>query len=172
MTHRFDDPATGSAGPDFLLEAAQRRKWWALLAFSTVFVAAVSLTLCLPDLYRAAATVIVERQQVSEAFVRPSVTAELETRIQTINQQVMSRARLTDVIARLGLYPELRGIVPVDALVERMRKEIQLILKSSPEPTGRTATIAFTLSYSGRDPRTVAETLWSSPPGKVFAFSI
>src|SRR5206468_2847581 len=102
----------------------------------------------LPNLYRATATVLIERQQqVSEAFVRPSVTAELETRIQTIHQQVMSRARLTDVITRFGLYPDLRSVVPIDALVERMRREIQLTLKGVDQSTGRTSTIAFTLSY-------------------------
>ena len=59
---------------------------------SLAAVAAAALSL--PDLYRASATVLVERQEVSEAFVRPSVTAELETRIQTIHQQVMSRAQV------------------------------------------------------------------------------
>ena len=49
---------------------------------------------------------LVERQQISEAFVRPSVTAELETRIQTIHKQIMSRARLTRVITRFDLYPD------------------------------------------------------------------
>ena len=61
------------------------------------------MTLSLPDLYRASATVFVQKQQVSEAFVTSSVTAELETRIETIHQQVMSRARLTDLICRLDL---------------------------------------------------------------------
>lgn len=140
-----------------VLDVWRRRKWMGILAFSAVCAGAIAAAVSLPNLYRATATVLVERQEVSETFVRPSVTAELETRIQTIHQQVMSRARLTDVITRLGLYPDLRSIVPIDALVERMRREIQLILKGVDQTTGRTATIAFTLSYSGRDPRTVAQ---------------
>jgi polysaccharide chain length determinant protein (PEP-CTERM system associated) len=144
-------------GPDVVLDVWRRRKWIGILAFSTACAGAITAAMSLPSLYRATAIVLVERQQVSEAFVRPSVTAELETRIQTIHQQVMSRARLTDVITRLGLYPDLRSIVPIDALVERMRREIQLVLKGVDQTTGRTATIAFSLSYSGRDPQTVAE---------------
>src|SRR3954468_10183800 len=105
-------------GFDFVLDIWQRRKWLPLLVFIGAFAGAASLALSLPDIYRATATVMVERQQVSEAFVRPSVTAELETRIQTIHKQVMSRARLSDVIKRLNLYPDLRGQVPVDAIVE------------------------------------------------------
>ena len=65
------------------------------MTFLAVFAGVVTLVLSLPNVYRATATAIVERQQVSEAFVRPSVTTELETRIQTIHKQVTSRARLT-----------------------------------------------------------------------------
>jgi polysaccharide chain length determinant protein (PEP-CTERM system associated) len=141
---------------EFASQAWQRRKWLAILAFCVIAAATFCVTLALPDLYRATASVLVERQQVSEAYVRTSVTAELETRIQTIHQQVMSRARLTDVINRLDLYRDLRDHMPIDAIVQRMRRDIQLELKGVDQTTGRTATIAFTLGYSGRDPETVA----------------
>ena len=86
-----------------------------------------------------------------------SVTAELETRIEAIRQQVMSRARLTDLICRLNLYPDLRPTWPADALAERMRREVRLDLAGIDQAVGRGPTIAFTLSYSGRNPQTVAE---------------
>src|SRR5689334_12782841 len=110
-------------GFDFVLDVWQRRKWIALVVFSAAFSGIASLALSLPDIYRATATVMVERQQVSEAFVRPTVTSELETRIQTIHKQVMSRARLSEVITRLDLYPEMKGKVPMDAVVERLRHD-------------------------------------------------
>ncbi len=93
--HEQTDP-----GFDFVLDVWQRRKWLAVIAFSAGFAAVASLAVSLPDIYRSTATVMVERQQVSETFVRPTVTSELETRIQTIHKQVMSRARLGDVITR------------------------------------------------------------------------
>ena len=142
---------------DLAREVWQRRKWLALVVFAAALAGGSTLTLSLPPLYRATASVIVERQQISEAFVRPSVTTELETRIQTIHKQVTSRARLTDVITRFNLYPELRGQAPMDAIVERMRRDIDFGLSGVEQMTGRTATIAFTLSYSGRDPFAVAE---------------
>jgi polysaccharide chain length determinant protein (PEP-CTERM system associated) len=139
------------------LEAWRRRKWLALVIFLAVCSATITVAMSLPNLYRAAATVIVERQEVSEAFVRPSVTAELETRLQTIREAVMSRTRLTELIQRLNLYPELRSKVPSEALVGRMRREIELDIKGvESQMSGRTSTIAFTISYGGRDPETVA----------------
>src|SRR5436309_10993920 len=87
--------------PDLVLGVWHRRKWLAIPIFVVVAAAAITVTFSLPNLYRASATVLVERQEVSEAFVRPSVTAELETRIQTIRQRAESRDRLQDVIIRL-----------------------------------------------------------------------
>jgi polysaccharide chain length determinant protein (PEP-CTERM system associated) len=142
---------------DVALEAWRRRKWPAIVVFVAVCSSAVTVARSLPNLYRATATVIVERQEVSEAFVRPSVTAEIETRLQTIREAVMSRGRLTDLIQRLNLYPESRRTVPIEALVARMRREIQLEIKGAEsQMSGRTSTIAFTISYGGRDPETVA----------------
>jgi succinoglycan biosynthesis transport protein ExoP len=143
--------------PDSVLEVWHRRKWVAVLVFIAVLAATITATASLPDLYRAAATVLVDRQEVSEAFVRPSVTAELETRIQTIHQRVTSRARLADLINRLGLYPELRGRVPVEVIVDRMRRDIQLQLKGVEQSTGRTTTISFSVGYSGRNAQSVAD---------------
>jgi succinoglycan biosynthesis transport protein ExoP len=143
--------------PDSVMEVWHRRKWVGVLVFTAVFAATITATASLPDLYRASATVLVDRQEVSEAFVRPSVTAELETRIQTIHQRVTSRARLTDLIGRLGLYPELRGVVPIEVIVERMRRDIQLQLKGVEQSTGRSTTISFSVGYTGRSPDSVAE---------------
>lgn len=143
---------------DIALDVWSRRKWLALLVFAAISGGAVSVARSLPNLYRAAVTVLVERQQVSEAFVRPSVTAELETRLQTIREDVMSRSRLSDLISRLGLYPELRQTVPLEALVARMRRDIELELKGVESMmSGRMSTISFTISYGGRDPETVAK---------------
>jgi polysaccharide chain length determinant protein (PEP-CTERM system associated) len=157
MAYRTSDRSEPSVSLDRVLEPLGRRKWLALLVFAAVFGAAASVALSLPDIYRATATVLVERQQVSEVFVTPSVSAELETRIQTIEQQVMSRTRLAELISRLNLYPEARRKAPIETLVGRMRRDIRLELKGVEQRmTGRNATIAFTISYSGRDPRTVA----------------
>ena len=45
----------------------------------------------------------------------------------------------------------------MDALAERLRREAQLSMQGVEQSTGRTETIAFTLSYSGKDPQTVAQ---------------
>jgi polysaccharide biosynthesis transport protein len=158
MTNRIDPRAAESFGLEFLLALWSRRKWVALLVFTAVLAAAVSITVSLPDLYRATATVLVETQHVSEDLVRSSVSAELETRLQTIREDVMSRARLGDLITRLGLYPELRAKgVAFDTIIERMRKDVDLDLNSASAAGTRAPTIAFAIKYTGRNPQTVAQ---------------
>jgi polysaccharide chain length determinant protein (PEP-CTERM system associated) len=152
--YQTDSPSVFTA--DAVLDVWRRRKWIGVVVFVVVFAAALAAVVSLPNLYRASATVLVERPRISEAFVRQSVTAELETRIQTIHREIMSRTRLSDVISRLNLYADLRGVVPMDALVERLRREAQLNLQGVEQSTGRSETIAFTLSFSGRDPELVA----------------
>src|SRR2546427_4029195 len=158
VNHRFSDHAGPSGGFEFVLKLWKRRKWVALLTFAAVSAGIISLAVSLPDLYRASATVLIERQQISEAFVRPSVTEELETRIRTIQQEVLSRTRLTAVITRFDLYRDFRKKgVPFEAIVERMRHDIQLDLQGvDQQMSGRNSTIAFAITYSGQDPQTVA----------------
>jgi polysaccharide chain length determinant protein (PEP-CTERM system associated) len=82
----------------------------------------------------------------------------------------MSRERLSDIITTLDLYPELHQGAAMEGLVQRLRHESQLGLKGVAEQgSGRTATIAFTITYTGRDPETVARvanTLASSYAGE------
>jgi polysaccharide chain length determinant protein (PEP-CTERM system associated) len=151
-----DEPQKG-VGVERLRKAWGRRKWLAVTVFVVPFVAAIGLIFSLPTLYRSTALVLVDPQQVPEAFVRPTVTSELETRLQTISQEILRRSRLEALITRFDLYPGRRKEGHNEDVVEQMRKDIKLELKTSaPKGQGRPATTAFALSYWGHDPQTVA----------------
>src|SRR6266545_2957560 len=152
-----EETKKGSGGLDLALAVWHRRKWLAILIFLVPFTAAVSLALFLPDLYQATATVLVERQLVPENFVQPTVTSALETRLHTISQEILSRSRLEALVNRFGLYPELRKKLSTDEVIESMRRDIKLELKSADvKGQERQATVAFAISYRGVDPNTVA----------------
>src|SRR5688572_24173611 len=101
----------GGAGA---LEMWRRRKWLAILAFIGVFVAMVSITMFLPNVYQSTARILVQRQQVPEAFVKSTVTSGIDIRLQTITQQVLSRSRLEGMINHFGLYPDLLQRRPLE----------------------------------------------------------
>jgi protein tyrosine kinase modulator len=133
-----------------------RRRWPVALAVFLVPLSAVAgLAVSLPRLYRASTVVLVDRQQVPEAFVRSTVTSGLEERLQTISQQVLSRTRLEELIRRFDLYPALRASGSMEAATERMRRDIQIEQRADPV-VNRGGIVAFTVSYTGWDPETVA----------------
>jgi polysaccharide chain length determinant protein (PEP-CTERM system associated) len=134
----------------------RRRKWLAILVFAVPFTAGASLVAFAPNVYESTATVLVDRQQVPEAFVRPTVTSELEIRLRSISQEVLSRSRLEAIISRFGLYPRLRTLQPTETIIELMRRDVRLDLKAS-DPRRRGSTFAFAISYRGPDADTVAQ---------------
>jgi polysaccharide chain length determinant protein (PEP-CTERM system associated) len=152
-----DEPAPQKGAAVERLRAAWgRRKWLAMLVFAVPCVAATTAIFSLPTFYRSTVLIMVERQQVPETFVPSTVTSEIETRLHTISQEILSRSRLEALIARFGLYPSERNQVSSEELVERMRNDIRLELRTT-NTTGRpTATTAFALSYRGPNPQTVA----------------
>jgi polysaccharide biosynthesis transport protein len=133
-----------------------RRKWLAVPAFVLPLAALVGLVTSLPNLYRATAIVLVERQTVPESYVRSTVTSELETRLFAVSQEIFSRARLEALIAEFGLYPGLRERGSTEAVVKRMRNDINLELKGGSSRRGSAGTLAFALGFQGTDPDTVA----------------
>ncbi len=147
---------SNTSGLDALLEVWSRRRWLAILMFMGPFAVSVSLAKTLPDLYRSTATLLVERPEVAETFVKSSVTSELETRLHTISQEILSRSQLQELIDHFGLYQEFRKRATPEEVVERLRRDIRMEFKGGDPQGGHVTTIAFTLSFRGRDPETVA----------------
>ena len=143
------------AGIDRVRSVWNRRKWLGVIVFALPLAAAVAVIMALPDLYQSTALVLVERQQVPEAFVRPTVTSDLEIRIHTISQEILSRSRLEALVTRMGLYPDLRDTPSKEEAVNRLRRDIRLELRSADANRGGTTT-SFALSYRGAEPQTVA----------------
>jgi polysaccharide chain length determinant protein (PEP-CTERM system associated) len=138
------------------LDLFRRRKLLTVTAFAAVVASATSFAVCLPDLYRATTVVLVERP-VPEAFVRPTVTGEIEGRLHVIKQEILSRARLTGLIEQFNLYPDLRERFPLDTALDQMRHDMQIELTGPEHVSGRKTTVAFKLTYTGANGETAAD---------------
>ena len=138
----------------------RRRKKIFAAIFLSVFLISVAVAFMLPPIYRSESMILVEDQQIPQDYVKSTLTSYVEERIQMITRQVMSRNRLLEIIDQFNLYPNIRGTYETESIIEKLRDDIQLETISSDivnKKTGRTntATIAFTLSYEGREPETV-----------------
>ncbi len=132
---------------DTLVQIARRRKW--LIVLPAILIAAVGSAIVrqLPNSYRSETLILVVPQRVPESYVRSTVTARIEDRLQSISQQIMSRTRLEQIVSDFNLYPKERAEQQLmEDIVERMRSEdIGIdIVKGD----------AFRVSYKADDPRT------------------
>ena len=141
------------SGVDVALGIIKRRKWIGVIAFAASLSLALPFPIYLPDVYRGEATVIIENQDASSAFIRGAVP-ELETRLVIMQQELLSRTRLTDLIMRLKLYPAFRAHTSMEALVQRMRRDVRVDLSRTDR--GRPTTIGLKISYIGLDPKSAA----------------
>ncbi|AGA91766.1 uncharacterized protein involved in exopolysaccharide biosynthesis [Thioflavicoccus mobilis 8321] len=137
------------------LAILRRRKWQLILPTMVLLPIAVVIALELPPVYRSAATILIERQEIPPELIRTTVTSFADQRIQIIKQRVMTLKNLGDLIDKYGLYPEIRRRRSLNAAVAEMREDVKLEMVSASviDPqSGRAknATIAFTLSFESR----------------------
>jgi uncharacterized protein involved in exopolysaccharide biosynthesis len=129
-------------------EQDMRRRLLYLLV-PTVVCAAITAAVTpfyLSTRYQSATAILVVPQRVPESYVRSSVTTRLDERLQSLNQQIMSRTRLERIIKDFNLYETERKTGLMEDIVEKMRSDIDLqVLKGD----------AFRISFLGDNPRTV-----------------
>lgn len=104
----------------------RRRLWVILIPTVVVPVVVYLISLKIPNRYTSQTLVLIESQKVPESYVRSVVSEELGFRLGTMQEQILSRTRLQPIIERFSLYKEDASKVPMEELVDRMRKSISV----------------------------------------------
>ncbi|HUQ92779.1 MAG TPA: Wzz/FepE/Etk N-terminal domain-containing protein [Bryobacteraceae bacterium] len=104
------------------LDMLRRQKAWILGPTFAAVVVAVVVAFLWPDTYVSSATVRVVPSQVPEIYVPSNVNMEMSARINSMAQTILSRGTLTNIINTHGLYPRERARLPMEDVVENMRK--------------------------------------------------
>lgn len=122
-----------------------RRKWLIAAPFGVLAAATAFITSRMPDQFRSDTLIMVVPQRVPETYVRSTVSGRIEDRLQTLQQQILSRTRLERIILDLDLYPERRRRQPLESVVQLVRAAVKVETVRGD---------AFTVSYVTDDPRT------------------
>src|SRR3954471_8388869 len=89
-----------------------RMIWLHKLSILVVWVAVTALTVAIvykiPATYTAEAQILVDPQKIPERFVASMVNTDVQDRLATISQQILSTARLQKVIDDFNLYSNER----------------------------------------------------------------
>lgn len=139
-----------------ILAIIKRRKLSLLVTFISVSSFFSVIALILPPVYKSYSTILIEDQEIPVQYVQSTVTSFVEKRLQEIKQRIMSTARLQEIIDQYNLYEDMIDYKTKEQIVEIMRRDISLDLISAEvidQRTGRNmnATVAFTLSYAGKN---------------------
>lgn len=146
------DKKTQSISPEQILEIVLKRRWLIIIPFILSISAGIYLALTLPKIYQSQTLILVEPQRVPSDFVRSVVTSDINERISTISQQIMSRTNLEKIIEEFNLFSDSEAKnMYLEDKIEDLRDRIDVKVTSD----SRKDTEAFAISFKGQDPEKV-----------------
>ena len=108
----------------------------------------------MPTVYSSEALILVDSQKIPDNFVSSTVSTNLQDRIASISQQILSSTRLKRIIEDFNLYQVERKTGYEEDVLEKMRKEISVKLEKG-YAVNRPG--AFRVTYQGPNPEVVAQ---------------
>jgi polysaccharide chain length determinant protein (PEP-CTERM system associated) len=150
MAEVFDEEKTEQLDIHRYLDVARRRHLHFLLPFFFGWLIVWGVSWILPARYKSGTLILVEQPTMPKNYVMPNVSDDLQGRLQSITQQILSRTRLLLIIDKLHLYAEKRHPITPDKKVDLMRKDIDIELVHDSQKDEITA---FRIYYSAHDPR-------------------
>lgn len=130
-----------------------RRRWWIVLPLFLSWLAVWGVSWSLPTTYQSEALISAEQQKVSDLYVMENVNVNLQNRLQSTTQQVLSHASLHAIIDRFKLYstpPRMSGFFKAKDPIDQMRDDIKIELVGAPGYRGEFFT--FKIHYSADTP--------------------
>jgi uncharacterized protein involved in exopolysaccharide biosynthesis len=136
-----------------------RRRWRWMLPVCCLGVAASALVYWTTvPWYRAEATVMLARQQVSEQIVAPTVHDDALTQVDAIVGEILASPKITALIDTHGLYADLRDKEILSDIIARVRSNIKIEPAKSitRDARGGTARV-YVISFEADQPQVAAD---------------
>jgi succinoglycan biosynthesis transport protein ExoP len=147
-----DTEEQSSEGLDLkqILSLVRRRHIHFLIPLFVGFLLVWGTSWFLPVRYKSSTLILVEQPTMPKNYVEPNVSDDLQERLQSITQQILSRTRLLIIIDKLHLYSGGKRLLTPDEKVGLMRRDtvIELVHDSNGDQI-----TAFKIYYSSQDPR-------------------
>jgi len=139
------------------LEILNRRRLLFLVPLFLGWLGVWTASWILPPKYKSGTLILVEQPAMPKDYVLPNVSDNVQERLQSITQQILSRSRLLHIVDDLNLLPKERTQSGPDEIVARMRKNIDIELVRGTD----NRISAFNIYYTATDPQ-VAQQVTSS----------
>jgi polysaccharide chain length determinant protein (PEP-CTERM system associated) len=131
--------------PEDLIRIAWRRRWLLAVPLGLSLVGGIVYAYSLPQRWMSSALIQVTPQQIPETYVRPTVTAKIDSRLEAMRQRILSRTKLEPIVVEFDLYAAQRQSGLMEDVISQMRESdiVTRIVKGD----------AFEVSYISDDPR-------------------
>ena len=149
MVEELDEKESGGLNLPFYLGVVRRRHMLFLIPLLVGWFAVWGTSWLLPARYRSSTLILVEQPTMPKDYVTPNVNDDLQERLQSITQQILSRTRLLHIIEQVNLYGDPRSRMTEDEKIDRLRKDIEIELVHN----AQNEVSAFNVYFSSRDPR-------------------
>ena len=128
------------------------------MTFIVLSLASIVVAYSLETLYRSSGSIVIEAPEVAEQFL-PGVyqAPNREQRISRINDEVMTRSNLAEIVEKHNLYEEKRRGRGPETVVSQLRKNFELeLVVAEDDPRRRFVgdVFGFDISYYHPDPET------------------
>jgi len=128
----------------------KRRKWLILLPVITMTAAIGYVVYKLPSVYESKTLLTIKPPTISEKVVQSLTDEDISQRLQTINQEVLSRNSLEPMITKYDLFKlERNAGMPMELIIEKMHKGIIVEVEKSED---QTKVAGFSIKYRDRTP--------------------
>ncbi len=126
-----------------------KRRFWLILACTLLLLGvSAGLSYIIPPQYLSQTLVLIEQQKVPEDYVKPVVDEDLNARLASMKEQILSRSRIQPIIERFNLFPEDKS--DMDNRVDQTRKAIGI--NPIPASEGSRGMPGFYITFKARDP--------------------
>ncbi|UCE07132.1 MAG: protein GumC [bacterium] len=88
----------------YYINLALKKRWYILISFCLAMVIGIYLAITLPRIYEANTLILVEPQSVPSNFVKTIVSTDIDFRIYSIKEQILSRTNLEKIIDKFNLF--------------------------------------------------------------------
>lgn len=134
------------------IDILRRHKGWIFGPLFAALVISVVVAFLWPDTYVSVATIRVVPPQVPENFVPANTNSDVQGRVNSLIQGILSRATLTNIINTHNLYKRERERLPLDDVIENMRlydiKCCPLLQTANTQRSERTQYPAFQIGFA------------------------
>ncbi len=129
----------------------KRRAWMVAVPLIIFPIVAVLISTTLQPRYLSQTLVLIDQQKIPDEYVRSVVSQDLDSRLSSMKEQILSRSRIQPIIERYSLYSSTH--LSLDDKIDVARKNISIKGISSEMARGG-GVPGFFISFTANDPRT------------------